>query len=209
MKEIVQVAAISDIHCTKTSQGIFQPLFSQITDSADVLVMCGDLCDSGLPEEARVLAKELTTAVRIPVVAVLGNHDYESGKQEEVEQIISDAGVHILNGNACEIHGVGFAGVKGFAGGFDDRALQPWGEEIIKRFVHEAVEESLKLESGLAMTPNCGPKFGLEKRLAEMLLLTSSSVQETASPGSIRRGSRTPARGKSWGLAYDFARLKK
>jgi Icc-related predicted phosphoesterase len=148
-KDTVRVAAVGDIHCTKASQGALQPLFSQIAEAADVLVLCGDLTDYGLPEEAHVLARELTAA-KVPVVAVLGNHDFESGKQDEIKQTLYDAGVAVLDGDSCEIHGVGFAGVKGFAGGFGRRALGPWGEEIIKRFVHEAIDEALKLESALA-----------------------------------------------------------
>jgi Icc-related predicted phosphoesterase len=150
MKDRIRIAAMGDVHCTKTSHGALQPLFAQITDAADVLLLCGDFTDYGLPEEARVLAKEITAAVKIPVIAVLGNHDYESGQDKEVRVILADAGVTVLDGEGCEIHGVGFAGVKGFGGGFGDRALQPWGEEQIKRFVHEAVEEALKLESALA-----------------------------------------------------------
>jgi Icc-related predicted phosphoesterase len=146
----VRVAAVGDIHISKTSQGAFQSLFAQINDSADVLVLCGDFTDYGLPEEARILARELTLSVKIPVIAVLGNHDYESGKEEEIQQILRDAGVHMLDGEAAEIHGVGFAGVKGFCGGFGRGALGPWGEKTIKMFVQEAVDEALKLESALA-----------------------------------------------------------
>lgn len=149
INETVRVAAVGDIHCSKTSQGSLQPLFEQIADSADILLMCGDLTDYGLPEEAHILTKELSTA-KIPMLAVLGNHDYESGQQDEVQKILADAGITVLDGEAREIQGVGFAGVKGFAGGFGRAALGPWGEEIIKRFVHEAVDEALKLESALA-----------------------------------------------------------
>jgi Icc-related predicted phosphoesterase len=83
-------------------------------------------------------------------LAVLGNHDYECGAHEQVQQILKDAGVTVLDGTGLEIDGVGFAGVKGFAGGFGDRALQPWGEKVLKDFVHETVNEALKLESALA-----------------------------------------------------------
>jgi Icc-related predicted phosphoesterase len=145
----VRIAALADLHCTKTSQGAFQPLFAKIADSADLLLLAGDLTDYGLPEEARVLAREITT-LRIPAVAVLGNHDIESSKQDEVVQILRDAGMTILDGDACEIKGIGIAGVKGFGGGFGKRALGPWGEQIIKQFVHEAVNEALKLEAALA-----------------------------------------------------------
>ena len=146
----MRVAAVGDVHCKKTSTGAFQGLFTAMAAAADVIVLCGDLTDLGLAEEARVLAKELSTAKTTPVVAVLGNHDYESGETDQVKGILIDAGVTLLDGDALEIDGVGFAGVKGLGGGFGQRALQPWGEDIMKRFVREAVDEALKLESGLA-----------------------------------------------------------
>ncbi len=146
----VRIAAIGDIHVSRHSQGAFQPLFTHISGNADVLVLCGDFTDYGLPEEARVLARELTAAVKVPVVAVLGNHDYEAGKQNEIREILLDAGVTVLDGEAAEIEGVGFAGVKGFAGGFGRGSLGPWGEQVIKRFVQEAVDEAMKLETALA-----------------------------------------------------------
>lgn len=143
------MAALADLHCTKTSQGAFQPLFARITEAADVLLLAGDLTDYGLPDEARVLARELT-ALRVPAAAVLGNHDMESGKSDEVCRILVDAGLTVLDGDACELKGIGVAGVKGFGGGFGQRALGPWGEPIIKQFVREAVDEALKLETALA-----------------------------------------------------------
>jgi Icc-related predicted phosphoesterase len=145
----VRVAAIADLHCTKTSQGAFQALFAQIADAADILLIAGDLTDYGHPDEARVLARELAS-LRIPTAAVLGNHDVESDKQDEVRQIIADTGVIVLDGDACELRGIGIAGIKGFGGGFGQRALGPWGEPIVKQFVHEAVNEALKLEAALA-----------------------------------------------------------
>jgi Icc-related predicted phosphoesterase len=146
----LRIAAIGDIHVSRHSQGAFQPLFTHITSNADVLVLCGDFTDYGLPDEAKILARELTTGVKIPVIAVLGNHDFESGQQNEIRQILADAGVAVLDGEATEIDGVGFAGVKGFCGGFGRGALGPWGEQSIKRFVQEAVDEAMKLEAALA-----------------------------------------------------------
>src|SRR5215216_6535314 len=146
----LRVAAVGDLHISKNSQGKFQPLLTQISGNADVLLLCGDFTDYGLPEEARILARELTASVNIPVIAVLGNHDYESGHQGEIRQILTDAGVAVLDGEATEVHGVGFAGVKGFGGGFGRGALGPWGEQAIKAFVQEAIDESLKLEAALA-----------------------------------------------------------
>lgn len=145
----VRVAAVGDLHCTRTSQGAFQPLFAAIRDVADLLLLAGDLTDYGLPDEAQVLARELSI-LRMPVVAVLGNHDRESGKEAEVSHVLTESGTIILDGDATEVKGVGIAGVTGFGGGFGKHALAPWGEPVIKQFVHAAVEEALKLEKALA-----------------------------------------------------------
>ena len=147
---VVRIAAMSDVHYGKTSHAALQSAFAQASEHSDVLVLCGDLTDYGLAEEARILAKDLAASVRVPVVGILGNHDYESGEQDAVKQVLMDAGVTMLDGDTVEVLGVGFAGVKGFAGGFGRGALGPWGETIIKQFVHEAIAEALKLESALA-----------------------------------------------------------
>jgi Icc-related predicted phosphoesterase len=118
----LRIAAVGDLHVSKTSQGVFQPLFTQVNQSADVLLLCGDFTDYGQPDEARVLVRELAV-VKIPVIAVLGNHDYEGGKPHEIRQILIDGGASVLDGEATEVHGVGFAGVKGFAGGFGRGAV--------------------------------------------------------------------------------------
>jgi Icc-related predicted phosphoesterase len=149
-KKSVKLAAVGDLHCTKTSQGKLQALFQQIGQSgADILLLCGDLVDYGQLEEAAVLAKELSP-IKIPILAVLGNHEYESGQQQELRRILGEVGVNILDGDAEEVLGIGFVGAKGFGGGFGEQALQPWGEESIKSFVQEALKETLKLESALA-----------------------------------------------------------
>src|SRR6185503_7375182 len=116
-KDVVRIAALSDIHYTKASQGALTSLFAEITDSADVLVLAGDLTDFGLAEEARVLAKDLTSALKIPAVGVLGNHDFEAGEEKELAKILGDSGLRILDGDTAEIQGIGFAGVRGFCGG--------------------------------------------------------------------------------------------
>ncbi|HEV8472734.1 MAG TPA: metallophosphoesterase [Methylomirabilota bacterium] len=146
----IRIAALGDLHVPKAPSAVLQPLFAHAAQNADVLLLCGDLTDHGLEDEARVLVKELAAVMKTPVIAVLGNHDYEAGKAETVVAILKEAGVQMLDGDSVEIAGVGFAGVKGFAGGFGERALQPWGEPSIKAFVHEAVGEALKLETALA-----------------------------------------------------------
>lgn len=153
--DTVRIAALGDLHFGRTTAaGSLQPLLNQISQSADVLALCGDLTDYGLAEEARALVREISGSPKIPTVAVLGNHDYESNQQDEIRKILADVGIVTLDGDTTEICGVGFAGVKGFAGGFGRRALGPWGEDIIKRFVREALDEALKLESALARLRN-------------------------------------------------------
>lgn len=146
----MRLAAIADLHCSKLPVDVLTRFLTGIGDSADVLLLGGDLTDRGQEDEARALAQALRASVRIPIVAVLGNHDCETGRPDAVKSILAEVGVHVLDGDAVEIAGVGFAGVKGFGGGFGSRALQPWGEELIKRFVHEAVDEALRLEAALA-----------------------------------------------------------
>jgi Icc-related predicted phosphoesterase len=146
---VVRIGAVADLHFSKNSQGHVGPLLAQVAELVDVLLLGGDLTDYGLPEEAQLLARELS-GVRVPLVGVLGNHDYESGKQDEVRQLLSAAGIKMLDGDAVEVLGVGIAGAKGFAGGFGRGTLGPWGEEAVKLFVREAVNEALKLESALA-----------------------------------------------------------
>ncbi len=163
------MAAVGDLHFGRAEQGTpLRPLFAEVAERADVLALCGDLTDRGEPEEARALARVLT-AVTIPIVAVLGNHDYESGKVDEVTRTLCDAGVRVLDGDSCEIEGIGFAGVKGFAGGFGRGTLGPWGEEIVKRFVQEALSEALKLETALG-------RLRTERRVA---LLHYSPIEGT------------------------------
>jgi Icc-related predicted phosphoesterase len=147
---VVRVAAVSDIHYSKASQGALQSLFAEITEKADILVLAGDLTDFGLADEARILAKDITSSLRIPAVGVLGNHDLEAGEEKEIMAILADAGVRMLDGDIYEVHGLGFAGIRGFCGGFGRGALGAWGEAVIKAFVHETINEALKLESALA-----------------------------------------------------------
>ena len=147
--DTLRLAAIADIHCTRSASGALAPLFAEAAARADILILAGDLTDYGLPDEARALARELS-GVKVPILAVLGNHDFESGQEAEVTGILREAGVQVLDGDSCEVEGVGFAGVKGFGGGFGRRTLEPWGETATKAFVHEAVSEALKLERALA-----------------------------------------------------------
>lgn len=144
-----KIAAIGDIHVGLNDQNRFKQLFGEISDAADVLLLCGDLTYSGLADEAKVLASELTNC-RIPTVAVLGNHDYDQGHNQEIREILQNDLVSLLDGEHLVINEVGFAGTIGFAGGFDKYMLNSFGEPPIKEFVQEAVNEQLKLERALS-----------------------------------------------------------
>jgi Icc-related predicted phosphoesterase len=146
----IRIAALGDLHVGENAQHPYRALFSRVSQEADVLALCGDLTNFGKTPEAEILAEDLQ-ACAIPVVGVLGNHDYECGQPEEVSRILHQAGVRLLDGEATEVQGVGFAGGKGFIGGFGRNMLTPFGEPAIKAFVQAAVDENMKLESSLRM----------------------------------------------------------
>jgi Icc-related predicted phosphoesterase len=146
----IRLAAVGDLHVGENAQHPYRDLFSRVGQDADVLVLCGDLTNFGKTPEAEILADDLQ-ACTIPIVGVLGNHDYECGQPEEVSRILHQAGVRLLDGEAAEVCGVGFAGGKGFIGGFGRNMLTPFGESAIKAFVQAAVDENMKLESSLRM----------------------------------------------------------
>jgi Icc-related predicted phosphoesterase len=145
----LRIAAMADVHYARQPQASLVPLFDQLEQEADVMLLCGDLTHHGLVEEALALTKDLAH-VPVPVIAVLGNHDHHSDQQGEIRRVLTDSRVHVLDGDAIEIKGVGFAGVKGFIGGFGRWTLEPWGETQLRQLVRDAVEESLRLESALA-----------------------------------------------------------
>jgi Icc-related predicted phosphoesterase len=144
----LRVAAVGDIHFDGARSGALRDLFSDVHQSADVLVLCGDLTTHGRREQMQAFTEELA-GVDIPIVAVLGNHDFENGENDACTEVLSEAGVHVRDGTNVVIDGVGFAGTKGFAGGFGRGSLGPFGEPLIKEFVNAAVEEALKLERAL------------------------------------------------------------
>ena len=145
----MRIAATADLHFVPTSQAILQDQLSKTRDQADVLVLAGDLTNYGQPAEMEPLLNALVR-LRVPTVAVLGNHDYESGKETELMRMMTAAGIKVLDGSAYERDGVGFAGTKGFVGGFGRGALTAFGEPEIKSFVRTSIDEALKLERGLS-----------------------------------------------------------
>jgi Icc-related predicted phosphoesterase len=145
----MRIAAIGDLHFARQGYDRFREQMSRVRDEADVLVLAGDLTNFGEPQEMESLINALLR-LRIATVAVLGNHDYESGHAGELMKMMTDQGIKVLDGTAYERDGVGFAGAKGFGGGFGRGALTAFGEPEVKAFVQGAIDESLKLERALA-----------------------------------------------------------
>lgn len=144
----MRLAAVADIHLKAEDHEKNLHAFSAVNEVADALVIAGDFTNHGLPEEMRgVLA--VLEHIRIPIIGVMGNHDHESEHQDELAGMLRVAGVHLLDGHCFEVDGVGFAGTKGFAGGFSPYELMPFGEGGIKNFVEIAEREAIKLDYGL------------------------------------------------------------
>ncbi len=146
----MRVAATADLHFTPQTYDRIREPMNRVREDADVLVLAGDLTNYGRVAEMESLLNALVR-LRVPIVAVLGNHDYESGQQEKLMTMMTDEGIKVLDGTAYERDGVGFAGTKGFPGGFGRGVLTAFGEPEVKSFVQSSIEEALKLERALAL----------------------------------------------------------
>jgi Icc-related predicted phosphoesterase len=172
LQKKTRIAAVGDLHIRDTDKGKWLDYFKEVSKNADILIICGDLTDTGDEVEAQVLADEMKTC-SIPVVCVLGNHDFEKSRHKLIRQILQKDNVHILDGEAVAIGDVGFAGVKGFGGGFENHMLSMFGEGAMKAFVQEAVDEALHLERALA---RLDANHNVKKKIAVMHY---SPVKET------------------------------
>lgn len=145
----MRIAATADLHFAPASHAALLEQLGKARDEADVLVLAGDLTNYGQPAEMEPLLNALVR-LRVPIIAVLGNHDYESGKEQDLMQMMTAGGIKVLDGTGYERDGVGFAGTKGFIGGFGRGVLTAFGEPEVKAFVKVSIDEALKLERGLA-----------------------------------------------------------
>jgi len=145
----MRIAATADLHYSAQASGILKEQLSRVRDEADILVVAGDLTNFGRAEEMEPLMNILVR-LRLPIVAVLGNHDYESGNESELVRMMLSEGIKVLDGTAYERDGVGFAGAKGFVGGFGRCVLTAFGEPEIKAFVKASIDETMKLERAMS-----------------------------------------------------------
>lgn len=175
IKKITRIAAVGDLHIRETDHGKWTECFQEVSEKADVLLLCGDLTDTGKKSEAKVLAEELT-ACTIPVVAVLGNHDYENNQEDAIRKVLQSSNFHLLDGESILIGNVGFAGVKGFGGGFDRFMLPMFGEQMNKEYVRAATEESLRLDQALVRLDKQGSSG---EEIKKIVLLHYSPIKAT------------------------------
>jgi Icc-related predicted phosphoesterase len=146
----MRIAAVGDFHCGGHGHGPdLTDLFTDASRNADVLLLLGDMTTHGEPDQVREFTRYLK-GVEIPMLAVLGNHDHETDQSDAVCAVVQEDGVRVLDGDAVEIDGVGFAGTKGFGGGFGRHSLTTFGERETKAFVDAALVEELKLERALS-----------------------------------------------------------
>lgn len=150
---MVRVAAVGDVHAGLDSRGAIGPGFRDVGERADLLLLAGDLTRCGTPEEGRVLAEELA-AVRIPKLAVLGNHDHQDDRPAELAAELARADIVVLEGGTAvvDVGGVrvGVAGVKGFGGGFAGACGSAFGEPEMKAFMHHTMDVCDRLEDALS-----------------------------------------------------------
>lgn len=144
----MRIAALADLHFSPQRYDRIREPLGRVRDEADVLVIAGDLTNYGKKDEMESLLNALVR-IRVPTIAVLGNHDYESNQQEELIRMMSAEGIKVLDGTGYERDGVGFAGTKGFLGGFGRGVLTAFGEPQIKAFVQAGIDEAMKLERAL------------------------------------------------------------
>lgn len=144
----MRIAALADLHFSPQRYDRIRDPLGRARDEADVLVIAGDLTNYGKKEEMESLLNALVR-IRVPIIAVLGNHDYESNQQDELIRMMTAEGIKVLDGTGYERDGVGFAGTKGFLGGFGRGVLTAFGEPQIKAFVQASIDEAMKLERAL------------------------------------------------------------
>jgi len=150
---MIRLAAVGDVHCGTDMGEQIRSQFASVPDHADALLLAGDLTRFGLTEEARVFVDALRELAGVPIAAVLGNHDHQSDRQDELRDIFQDAGVRVLDGSSVvwDLSGsrVAIAGTKGFGGGFEGTHATAFGEREMKAYAEHTRALADRLDSCL------------------------------------------------------------
>jgi uncharacterized protein len=154
----LRVAAAGDIHCHDANREQILAAFAALEETADLVLLAGDLTNHGTAAEAEILAAA-TQRTPVPVFAVLGNHDWHGGEAAEIAAVLRDAGVELLDGAATTalVRGVevGVVGCKGSVGGFAPHQLPDFGEPSLRAVYAETGAEVQALEQGLCEVATC------------------------------------------------------
>lgn len=149
MTGTVRVAAVGDVHMDTDVVGRFRPALDQLATCADLLLLAGDLTRHGTVDEARCVVTEFGD-LAVPVIAVLGNHDYHSDLAKEVSDLLTENAITVLDGASTVVNvgglRVGVAGICGFGGGFAGRCVSEFGEPETKAFAAHGREQASRLK---------------------------------------------------------------
>ncbi|MGW4717272.1 metallophosphoesterase family protein [Nocardia sp. NPDC004260] len=149
----MRIAAVGDVHLGVDSRGQWREALDGLSARADVLLLAGDLTRHGAVDEGRVVAEEFAD-LGVPVVAVLGNHDYHSDADQEISSVLADHGITVLEGTSVTLHvdgsTLGIAGTKGFGGGFAGKCASVFGEPLMREFARHTVDVAAALGDALA-----------------------------------------------------------
>ncbi|MDQ3874431.1 MAG: metallophosphoesterase [Actinomycetota bacterium] len=185
----VRIAAAGDIHCAAPVRDEITASFAAVEGNADVVLLAGDLTRHGEPDEAAVLA-EACSGLSIPVVAVLGNHDWHAARRDDVAAVVSAAGIRLLDPGhiVLDVDGtsVGIAGVKGFVGGFPGSNIPDFGEPLLRRVYRETTEEVAALDRALDAIGSCDVRVALLHYAPTMATLEGEPEGIWAMLGSSR-----------------------
>jgi Icc-related predicted phosphoesterase len=156
--DCLRVAAAGDLHCAVGDDRRVAPALERLAGRADLLLLAGDLTTDGQPEQANVLARACGR-LELPVFAVLGNHDWHAGRQDELVEVLREGGITVLEGQSATLAvrhtRVGIAGVKGFVGGFSGSHLPDFGEPLLREVYAETTREVEALEHALREVATC------------------------------------------------------
>jgi Icc-related predicted phosphoesterase len=159
----LRLALTADVHADEAMRDALVAAFAEAPD-ADLVLIAGDLTTLGEPDQARILV-EACSALRVPAVAILGNHDFHSGEETELKALLSEAGVFLLDGEAARFDldgtSVGIAGSKGFVGGFPDWELPNFGEPLLRRLYDATTAEAEGLERALEEIAGCDVRIAM------------------------------------------------
>lgn len=161
---MITIAAVGDVHAASPLARRLEQSFAAAAEQADLILLAGDLTTHGDPEQAAVLA-HACRGLGVPVAAVLGNHDYHSGRCDEVSAALRSGGVHVLERSHVILElgdaEVGVVGTKGFVGGFAGAEIPDFGEPLMREVYRATTDEVAALEEGLEAISGCQKRIAL------------------------------------------------